>query len=59
MNTVRLLWIIFLFFPLALLGEELEKIKTVKKLRYAFGVIPALAFDSDLGFKYGAVVNLL
>jgi len=25
---------------------------------YSFGIIPALAFDSDLGLKYGAVVNI-
>lgn len=31
-----------------------EKIKT----GWTFGAVPALAFDSDIGFKYGAVVNL-
>jgi hypothetical protein len=51
-------WTLFLFFPLSIFGQEEEKRKTEKKSRYSFGVIPALAFDSDLGFKYGAVVNL-
>jgi hypothetical protein len=27
--------------------------------RFTWGIIPAAAFDSDLGFKYGAVFNLL
>lgn len=26
--------------------------------RFTWGIIPAAAFDSDLGFKYGAVINL-
>jgi hypothetical protein len=51
-------WTLFLFLPLSIFGQEEEKRKTEKKSRYSFGVIPALAFDSDLGFKYGAVVNL-
>jgi hypothetical protein len=51
-------WTLFLFLPLSIFGQEEEKKKTEKKSRYSFGVIPALAFDSDLGFKYGAVVNL-
>jgi hypothetical protein len=38
--------------------QELIEIQNERKSRYSFGVIPALAFDSDLGFKYGAVVNL-
>jgi len=31
-----------------------EKIKT----GFGFGAIPAVSFDSDLGFQYGAIVNL-
>lgn len=30
-----------------------------KKIKgWSFGAIPAIAFDSDIGFKYGAVLNL-
>lgn len=32
---------------------EKEKVKT----GLTFGAVPAIAFDSDIGFKYGAVVN--
>jgi len=28
------------------------------KKGWTFGAVPAIAFDSDIGFKYGAVVNL-
>ncbi len=59
MKIFRYFWALYLFLPLTMLGqEEDEKNKTEKNSRYSFGVIPALAFDSDLGFKYGAVVNL-
>lgn len=34
-------------------GKE-EKIKT----GFSFGAVPAVAFDSDIGFLYGAIVNL-
>lgn len=33
------------------------KSEKIKK-GWTFGAVPALAFDSDIGFKYGAVVNL-
>ncbi len=34
-------------------GSKKEKIKK----GWSFGAVPAIAFDSDIGFKYGAVVN--
>jgi len=51
-------WALFLFVPLSIVGQKEEKSMSERRSRYSFGVIPALAFDSDLGFKYGAVVNL-
>jgi len=44
--------------PWSVVSQEPDESRAKRKSRYAFGVIPALAFDSDLGFKYGAVVNL-
>jgi hypothetical protein len=35
------------------LGPKPEKVKK----GWSFGAVPALAYDSDIGFKYGAVVN--
>jgi hypothetical protein len=34
-----------------------KKSEQIKK-GWTFGAVPAIAFDSDIGFKYGAVVNL-
>jgi hypothetical protein len=31
--------------------------KEKKKTGWTFGAVPAIAFDTDIGFKYGAVVN--
>ena len=28
------------------------------KTGFAFGALPAISYDSDLGFQYGALVNL-
>ncbi|MFW6328354.1 MAG: Omp85 family outer membrane protein [Bacteroidota bacterium] len=36
-----------------LLQDKAEKIKT----GWTFGALPAIAFDTDIGFKYGGVVN--
>ncbi len=38
-------------------GSSQEDKRRTNK-RFTWGIIPALAFDSDLGFKYGAVLNL-
>lgn len=53
------------FFCCSLWGQQdstLEgnsKADSVKnKKGWSFGAVPALGFDSDIGFKYGAVVNL-
>lgn len=46
-----------LFFGLLLLSLSVlsqEKVKT----GLGFGALPAVSFDSDLGFQYGAIVNL-
>jgi len=43
---------LFLLFVLA--GIASEKVKT----GFGFGALPAVSFDSDLGFQYGAIVNL-
>ena len=51
----------FWFLPLQLLAagpDNPELFSESRKKRYSIGIIPALAFDSDLGFKYGAVFNL-
>ncbi len=44
--------LLFCFFSVNSFSQE-----KVKK-GFGFGAIPAISFDSDLGFQYGAVVNL-
>ncbi|MEA3495499.1 MAG: hypothetical protein U9R42_05625 [Bacteroidota bacterium] len=53
----------FIFFANILLGQnETKKDSTNNKEKiktgWNFGVLPAVAFDSDLGFKYGGLINL-
>lgn len=55
---VKYFWVLLLLFPVNLLADENENKKSEKNPQYAFGAIPVLAFDSDLGIKYGAVLNL-
>lgn len=65
----KLLTIIFLgiwfiaLLPLKLTAQKADSIKENKdpdeniKTGWTFGGVPALAYDSDIGFKYGAVLN--
>ncbi|MFP4366586.1 MAG: hypothetical protein ACLFQA_05780 [Bacteroidales bacterium] len=47
---------------LPLSGQEDDRLQTSKNKeiysRVRYGIIPALAYDSDLGFRYGAVINI-
>ena len=40
------------------LFAQSEKEKQLIKKNWNFGALPTVAFDSDLGFQYGALVNL-
>ncbi|MBE0638728.1 MAG: hypothetical protein IH598_09415 [Bacteroidales bacterium] len=57
-------WVIVIFLTLAtslLMGQadSISPNSSEKKHRqYGFGAIPVLSYDSDLGIKYGAVINL-
>ena len=46
----------------ALTQEEAQKIEEKKKEKkkhgWSFGALPVVSFDSDIGFQYGALVNL-
>jgi len=52
-NTKKLSWLILIF---AVSQFVIAQQKSKKGI--GFGAIPAISFDSDLGFQYGAVVNL-
>ncbi len=64
-NKFKLQILIFIFIgviklPLSAKGDERFQDKKNKETdrRFRYGIIPALAFDSDLGFRYGAVINI-
>ncbi len=52
---------IFIFSSLSLHSQEKDSTKTIDgdkiKTGWTFGAVPAIAYDSDIGFKYGGVVN--
>ena len=48
---------IIFFVPLFLDAQENPDDKEKIKTGWTFGAVPAIAFDSDEGFKYGGVVN--
>ena len=48
---------IVIFLSLSLLAQADKKVEVIKK-NWNFGALPAVAFDTDLGFQYGALVNL-
>ena len=49
----------FLFFVgLVVFAQENKQNKEVTKEGWNFGALPTITFDTDLGFQYGALVNL-
>ncbi len=54
--TIGLLVFLGLFNALTLYSQENE-VKSKQKEGWSFGAVPAIAYDSDIGFKYGGVVN--
>ncbi len=61
MKKLTLLITLFFGFTLIVFSQadssNTEKKEKIKK-GFSFGGVPAIAYDTDLGFKYGAVVNL-
>jgi hypothetical protein len=53
----NLLFPAFVFLSLALFAQTEKKEEVIKK-NWNFGALPAITYDTDLGFEYGAVVNL-
>lgn len=49
--------ILCVFLSLALCAQDEKKEDGIKK-NWNFGALPAITFDTDLGFQYGALVNL-
>lgn len=55
-NIYILLSLLILAFSLS--AQEKEKKQEKIKKGFGFGALPAVSYDSDLGFQYGAIVNL-
>ena len=49
--------LITLAFTLLALSANAQK-QDIVKTGYNFGPLPAIAFDADKGFQYGALVNI-
>lgn len=52
-----ILSVVCFFLSLALFAQTEKKDELIKK-NWNFGALPAITFDTDLGFQYGALVNL-
>lgn len=50
--------LLFLFLSAILVKAQDKKDTTEIKTGFTFGALPAIAYDSDVGFRYGALTNL-
>ncbi|MBN2487274.1 MAG: BamA/TamA family outer membrane protein [Bacteroidales bacterium] len=57
MNTRFINSIFFVVFSTTLFAYGGDTTKTNTKSGWSFGAVPVVAFDSDIGFKYGGLVN--
>jgi len=53
----NLLSVVFIFLSATLFAQTESKEELIKK-NWSFGALPAITYDTDLGFEYGAIVNL-
>lgn len=60
LQILTLIIIGIIILPASGKGDERFQNKKTKEIdrRFRYGIIPAFAFDSDLGFRYGAVINV-
>ncbi len=55
---MKFLLILLFLFPVIALSQTDTTKKEVTKKGWTFGAVPAIAYDTDLGFKYGGLINL-
>ncbi len=63
MKTPRLILLCFIaFFTISLSAQDADTTSVVKEQKvkdgFSLGGVPVVAYDSDIGFKYGALMNL-
>ncbi len=56
MKKIYLILIVAIVFAPTLMAQT-DSTEKVAKSGWSFGAVPAIAYDSDIGFKYGGVVN--
>src|SRR5665647_1937288 len=57
MKRTSVLFLLF-FVVSSLIAQEKVTKKEVTKDGWSFGALPTITYDTDLGFQYGALVNL-
>jgi len=57
-KTTSFLIALFLLASIPIIAQEETKEKEKVKTGWSFGAIPVVAYDSDIGFKYGGLVNV-
>ena len=59
-NKMKKSTVLFLLFfaEIVVFAQEKEPKKEVTKEGWNFGALPTITFDTDLGFQYGALINL-
>ncbi len=54
-----LIFIVFLILQMSTYGQEDNAVKEPKTQGgFSFGLLPTISYDADMGFQYGALVNL-
>ena len=57
MRRITLAVLFVLFFFGLLKAQNADTAEIVTKNGWNFGILPAVSFNSDLGFQYGGLVN--
>ena len=57
-KTITLFFIVLYFFSTNVAGQDSDTVENKAKSGISLGIIPALSYDSDIGLKYGAVINI-
>jgi len=56
MKNVAISFLFVVFITTLSFAQDEEKKEKIKD-GWSFGAVPAIAYDSDIGFKYGGLVN--
>lgn len=57
MRRITFVVLIVLFFSFLLKAQNADTAEVFTKKGWNFGILPAVSFNSDLGFQYGGLVN--